>query len=137
VPTSIHVPEDQLDMSFVRSSGAGGQNVNKVNSQVQIRINVMEAEWIGPLEVRQRLAQQQANRINKDGIWVMSSQEHRTQYQNRATVVDKVKDAIRRAWPRPAQRSVRTGISEKTKRERVEFKRKRSQLKESRRRIDY
>jgi protein subunit release factor B len=131
------VPEDQLDMSFVRSSGAGGQNVNKVNSQVQVRINVMEAEWIGPLEVRERLAQQQANRINKDGIWVLSAQEHRTQYQNRATVVDKVKEAIRRAWPRPAKRSVRTGISEKTKRERVEFKRKRSQLKESRRSIDY
>jgi protein subunit release factor B len=124
-------------MSFVRSSGAGGQNVNKVNSQVQVRINVMEAEWIGPLEVRERLAQQQANRINKDGIWVLSAQEHRTQYQNRATVVDKVKEAIRRAWPRPAKRSVRTGISEKTKRERVEFKRKRSQLKESRRSIDY
>jgi hypothetical protein len=67
----------------------------------------------------------------------MSSQEHRTQYQNRATVVAKVKGAILRAWPRPAKRSVRTGISEKTKRERVEFKRKRSQLKESRRRIDY
>jgi protein subunit release factor B len=131
------VPEDQLDMSFVRSSGAGGQNVNKVNSQVQVRINVMEAEWIGPLEVRERLAQQQANRINKEGIWVMGSQEHRTQYQNRATVVDKVKEAIRKAWPRPAKRSVRTGISEKTKRERVEFKRKRSQLKESRRSIDY
>src|SRR3569623_2062154 len=117
-------------------SGSGGQNVNKVNSQVQIRFHVLTASWVGPYEVRERLAQQQANRINKDGYLVLHAQEYRTQAQNRSAVIDKLREMIAQAWPRPVQRKVRQGLSRRTKEQRKEFKRKRSLVKESRRKVD-
>ena len=125
-----------MEFSFVRSSGAGGQNVNKVNSQVQMRLNVDEAYWI-PYEVRQRLAQQQANRISKEGVLTLASQEHRTQIANRKTVMQKLHDMILQAWPRPKERHMRKGISIKTKEQRKEFKRRRSDVKEGRRKVDF
>jgi protein subunit release factor B len=111
--------------------------VNKVNTQVQLRLKVVEATWIGPVEVRERLMAQQSNKINKDGFLVLSSQEHRTQPQNRAAVLDKLRSAVLQAWPRPVQRKVRTGISQKTKQERIDYKRRRSQVKEARRSVDF
>jgi len=137
VPDYVDIPEDRLDIKFVRSSGAGGQNVNKVNSQVQIRFHVASANWIGPYEVRQRLAQQQASRINNDGYLVLHVQEHRTQHQNRDVAMKKIRNMILEAWPRPKKRKVRKGISAKEKERRKEFKRRRSQVKESRRRVDF
>lgn len=136
VPKSIHIPEESLDMSFVRSSGAGGQNVNKVNTQVQLRVLVDGMGWI-PYEVRERLRQQESKRINKEGFLILQVQEFRTQTQNRKAAVDKLREMILRAWPRPKKRNMRTGISEKTKKQRREDKRKRSVVKESRRRVEY
>ena len=136
VPKSIHIPEESLDMSFVRSSGAGGQNVNKVNTQVQLRVLVDGMGWI-PYEVRERLRQQESKRINKEGFLILQVQEFRTQTQNRKAAIDKLRDMILRAWPRPKKRNMRTGISEKTKQQRREDKRKRSLVKESRRRVEY
>jgi hypothetical protein len=97
----------------------------------------MEAAWIGPEEVRQRLMAQQSNKVNKDGYLLLSSQEYRTQPQNRAAVLEKLRSAILEAWPRPVQRKVRTGISQKTKQERIDYKRRRSHVKQSRRSVDF
>ena len=63
-------------MKYARSSGPGGQNVNKLNTKAEIRFKVSEAEWMSE-EVRRRLEEQQKNRINKDGELIISSQEHR------------------------------------------------------------
>ena len=115
VPTHLSIPEEQLDMSFARSSGAGGQNVNKVNSQVLIKLPLNETcTWI-PDEVRERLREQQQNRINKQGDLVLHSQEYRTQTQNRKAAVDKLRDLVLQAWPRPKVRKIRKGVSKQTK----------------------
>jgi hypothetical protein len=73
----VKIPVGELEISFSRSSGPGGQNVNKVNTKAEMRFHVRSAEWVGPIEVRERLLSQQATKITKDGYLVVSSQEHR------------------------------------------------------------
>jgi protein subunit release factor B len=135
VPKYIPVPEDQIEFNFVRSSGAGGQNVNKVNTQVQLRFHVPSAFWI-PHEVRQRLEQQEHNRISKDGYFAIAAQAHRTQVANRKEVLSKLQEILKQAWVRPKVRNMRTGISWKTKVQRKEFKRRRGDVKANRGPVD-
>lgn len=136
VPETVDIPEDKLDFSFVRSSGAGGQNVNKVNTKVEIRFCVDQATWI-PEEVRDRLKAQQANRISKDGYIALHSQEHRTQLQNRKAVISKLKDVLLQAWVRPKERKQRKGVSKAAKERNKEFKKRRSETKRNRKAVDW
>ena len=73
---NIVIPEDKIEVNFCRSSGPGGQNVNKVNTKAEIRFKVSEADWM-PADVRGRLTEYQSNKISKDGYLVINSQEHR------------------------------------------------------------
>ncbi len=84
------VPVDRLSISFSRSSGAGGQNVNKVNTKVEVRFNLNEADWLEN-DVRERLRTQLASRLTRNGDIVFTSQEHRTQLLNKATAIAKVR----------------------------------------------
>lgn len=136
VPNKITIPESKLDISFTRSSGAGGQNVNKVNTQAEVRFNVMGAEWI-PREVRERICQNERNRINKEGFISISSQEHRTQIQNRKTAMDKIQEIVLQNYPRPKKRKMRKGVSKKSKEINKEQKRFQSRVKENRKRVDF
>ena len=134
VPKNIYIPEDRIGMKFVRSSGAGGQNVNKVSSCVQIRFHVLSADWMGPLEVRQRFLQQYRNTISKhDGVYHLESQAHRTQSDNRKDVMKKLEAAILLVWPRPKVRKLRVGLTERGKQKRKEEKVKQSSKKDGRR----
>lgn len=133
VPDYVNIPEDQIEMKFVRSSGAGGQNVNKVSSCVQIRFHVLSASWM-PYEVRQRFEQQQARNINKEGMYMTQSQEHRTQTANRKEVMKKLQTAVLDAWPRPVKRKeLPVGLSEVAKARRKDEKSRVKKKKESRR----
>ena len=99
----IHVPEVELQWSFVRSGGPGGQNVNKVASKAVLRWNVVGSPSL-PADVKARLRTQQANRITTDGVLVLSSQQHRDQERNRQDCLDKLREMIASAAVRPKPR---------------------------------
>ena len=136
VPEHITIPENELQISFARASGAGGQNVNKVNTKVEIRFHLPSADWI-PAEVRDRLQSNEANRINNEGYMSITSQEHRTQMQNRKDAMKKLQDMVRRSWARPKVRKMRKGPTRKAKEKRLENKKKNSLKKQSRGRLDF
>lgn len=136
VPDHIPIPEDQLQISFARASGAGGQNVNKVNTKVELRFHLDSANWI-PREVRDRLKTNESNRINNEGFFVITCQENRTQVQNRKDALKKLQDILKSSWERPKVRKLRKGLTKKAKENRRENKRKISQKKENRRRVDF
>ena len=121
-PKSLKIPLDSVDITFSRSSGAGGQNVNKVNTRASITFHLPSATWI-PAEVQERIKEsdKHKNRINKEGMFSLSSQEHRTQAMNRATVIKKVEEIVLECWPRPKVRKMRKGISKNQKEKNILF----------------
>jgi protein subunit release factor B len=136
VPEIIPIPEEALDISFVRSSGAGGQNVNKLNTKVELRFHVDSASWI-PSEVRDRLKTNESNRINNEGYFSLTCQEYRTQVQNRKEALNKLREILKESWKRPKVRKMRQGLSKKTKENRMEMKRRNAEKKATRGRVDF
>jgi len=128
------VPRHLLRVSFSRSSGAGGQNVNKVNTKAELRFVLEGAEgaWIAA-SVRARLAALYPGALNDAGEVFLSSQRHRTQAANLDDCVDKLQTMLRKACAVPRVRSVRTALSELAKSERRDDKRHRAGVKERRR----
>ncbi|KAL3765480.1 hypothetical protein ACHAWO_009325 [Cyclotella atomus] len=136
IPSPIPIPEESLEISFARSSGAGGQNVNKLNTKVELRFHVDTASWL-PLEVRERLKINEANRINNEGYFVLTCQEYRTQVQNRKEAISKLSEILKESWKRPKVRKMRKGLTKKAKENRMENKRRVGEKKEMRKRVDF
>lgn len=91
--TKDSIPKGLLTLNFVRSSGPGGQNVNKVNTKVDMRFVVDEAMWL-PEYVRDRLKSEESNRINKSGEYVLASDSKRTQMANLDDCMEKLHDIL-------------------------------------------
>lgn len=123
---------DELEFHFIRASGPGGQNVNKVASAVQLRYNVRNSEL--PAAVKQRLYKLAGKKISQDGVLTLESSRLRTQLQNRQDVIDRFIQLVRSAAQKPKPRK-KTAPSAEAKRKRLEAKRHRSKLKESRRKV--
>ncbi|XP_014282285.1 large ribosomal subunit protein mL62 [Halyomorpha halys] len=87
------IPIDKLNISYCRSSGPGGQNVNKVNTKVDIRFNLESAEWIDD-EVKKKLADLYNSRLNRDGYFIVRSDKTRSQFYNQADAITVLREML-------------------------------------------
>ena len=127
-PTLV-IDDTELDERFVRASGPGGQNVNKVATAVQLRFDP-ERSALAP-EVRERLRALAGSRLTRDGVVIIDARAHRTQGQNRDEARARLADLIRRALVRPKRRR-KTRPTLASKQRRLETKRHRSATKSGR-----
>ncbi|MEW5802802.1 MAG: alternative ribosome rescue aminoacyl-tRNA hydrolase ArfB [bacterium] len=131
ITNTIAIDEKEIQEEFVRSSGPGGQNVNKVATAVQLRFNAAHSPSL-PENVRQRLLRLAGRRITTDGVLVIAAQRFRTQERNRQDAVERLVELIRMATRQPKPRH-KTGPTRASKERRLEAKRRRSEIKSSRR----
>ena len=130
VTPTIVINENELIEEFIRASGPGGQNVNKVSSAVQLRFDVANSRSL-PEEVRRRLITLASNRITEDGILIIDARQFRTQGRNREDAIDRLVELIREAAQRPkARRKTKPTLGSKVRR--LKAKRLRTKTKQSR-----
>src|SRR6478609_10206685 len=127
VTPSIAIDESEIEESFVRASGPGGQHVNKVSSAVQIRFDVRQSPNL-PNDVAIRLMKLAGSRLTQDGVIVIVAQAQRSQKRNREEALERLLDMIREAAVRPETRRP-TKPTKASKERRLQSKDRRSSIK--------
>ncbi len=130
ITPTLAIDESEIREEFVRASGPGGQNVNKVATAVQLRFDVAHSPSL-PDEVRERLARLAGRRMSSDGVLTIEARRYRTQARNRQDALGRLVTLIRRASEPPKPR-VKTTPTRASVRRRLATKRHRSQIKQLR-----
>jgi len=127
VTRTIKIDESEIQENFIRASGPGGQNVNKVATTVQLRFDVANSRSL-PDEVRKRLISLAGNRITEDGVLIIEARRFRTQGRNREDATERLVKLIRKAAQRPQiRRKTRPTLA--SKKRRLESKQRSSKTK--------
>lgn len=131
VTGSLAIDPDEIQESFVRAAGPGGQHVNTTSTAVQLRFDVRRSPSL-PDDVRQRLERLAGRRLTSEGVLVLVAQGHRSQLRNREEALARLVELIREATHKPKPR-VKTKVSRAAKRRRVDDKKRHGTVKSLRR----
>ncbi len=130
ITSVIVIPEQELGENFILSSGAGGQNVNKVASAVQLRFDVLHSQAL-PDDVRVRLLRLSGNRLTKDGVLIITARESRDQLRNRKLARERLVELVRSAMHVPKKRKP-TRPGKAAKERRLDMKKRHARIKKHR-----
>lgn len=134
ISEQVTIPNSEIEISAVRSTGAGGQNVNKVASAIHLRFDIKSSSL--PYLYKHKLLKLKDSRISQDGIIIIKAQQFRSELQNREDALKRLKKLIKSAIA-TKKRRIKTKVSNSANRKRLDNKAKRSQVKASRRKVEY
>ena len=134
VNKNIVLDESEIQEEFVRASGPGGQNVNRVATAVQLRFDILNSTSLAE-DVRRRLLRLGGSRVNRDGILIIDARRFRTQERNRKDALERLIGLVKKAAEKPKPR-YKTKPTSASKRKRLEAKRRRGRIKQQRQPVD-
>ncbi len=130
ITPSLQFDERELSFDFIRSSGPGGQNVNKVATAVQLRFDIAHSESL-PADVGRRLLKFAGQRVTMEGILIIEAKRHRTQEENREDAIQRFYDLLRKAAAKPKSRR-KTKPTPASREKRLQTKKRRGEIKRTR-----